>query len=226
MSSTTTKPPAKNSKRRKTKLQPVTSGSKPGTPGPLTGVNSGSLDSSDSDAKSGSGPDSALIGLTSQPPSSPASFRLQVGEPEPVLNVIGTPVLPSHPPTPAPIPTLLSPTVIPKNKEPAAPAPFNVNEEFIAFTFSDSDGGTGGAPIREWDQGKQSQEVEKRGKKRKSGEISRDDREYDRDGRRDRGRDRDRDRRGERGQRVEHVPRHAPWVANVDWDRCSNVAEL
>jgi hypothetical protein len=31
MSSTTTKPPAKNSKRRKTKLQPVTSGSKPGT---------------------------------------------------------------------------------------------------------------------------------------------------------------------------------------------------
>ena len=81
-------------------------------------------------------------------------------------------------------------------------------------------------PIREWDQGKQNPDVEKRGKKRKSGEMSRDDREYDRDGRRDRGRDRGGDRYGEKRQRMENVPRHAPWIATVDWDKCPNVAEL
>jgi hypothetical protein len=118
----------------------------------------------------------------------------------------------------------------PKNPESAAQVPFSVGEEFIKFAFSDSDEETAAVPIREWDQGKQSGDVEKRGKKRKSGEMSRGDREYDRDGRRDRGRDRDRDRdrdrHGEKKQRLENVPRHAPWVATVDWDRCSNVAEL
>jgi len=117
-----------------------------------------------------------------------------------------------------------------KNPEAAAPAPFGAGEEFIAFAFPDSDEETAPVPIREWDQGKQDGDVEKRGKKRKSGEMSRDDREYDRDARRERGRDEERDRGkdryGEKRQRMENVPRHAPWVANTNWDRCTNVAEL
>ena len=117
-----------------------------------------------------------------------------------------------------------------KNPEAAAPAPFGAGEEFIAFAFSDSDEETAPVPIREWDQGKQDGDVEKRGKKRKSGEMSRDVREYDRDARRERGRDGERDmgrdRYGEKRQRMENVPRHAPWIANTDWDRCTNVAEL
>ena len=97
-----------------------------------------------------------------------------------------------------------------------------MGEEFVAFAFSDSDEETATVPIREWDQGKQSPDVEKRVRKRKSGGISRDDQ----DGKRDRGRDRGGDRYGEKRQRMENVPRHAPWVANVDWDRCPNVADL
>lgn len=119
---------------------------------------------------------------------------------------------------------------MPKNLGSAAPAPFGANEEFIKFAFSDSDKETAAVPIREWDQGTQGRDVEKRGKKRKTGEMSRDDRKYDRDSRRERGRDRDRDRdgdrHGEKRQRMEIDPRRAPWVANVDWDRCANVAEL
>lgn len=251
MSSTTTKPPYKSSKRKKTKSQPVTSSSKPDTPGPAASVDLNlPLDCSDSNAKSHSGSDLALGDLASRLASpSSSSPRLQTKEPElePVLNVIGTPALPSQssapvpkpdskpkaeksvaipPPTPAPPPPSAA---MPKKPESTAPAPFSV-EEFVAFTFSDSDEETAAVPMREWDQGKQDEDVEKRGKKRKSGEMSRDDREYDRDGRRDGGRDRDRDRdgnrHGEKRQRMENVPRHAPWVTNVNWDGCPNVAEL
>ena len=55
--------------------------------------------------------------------------------------------------------------------------PFDVGQGLIAFVFSDSDEETAAVPIREWDQGKQSPDVEKRGKNRKSGETSRDGRE-------------------------------------------------
>jgi len=247
MSSTATKLPPKNTKRRKTKSQPVTSGSKPDTPGPSVSVD---LDLPlDRDEKSNPGPDPVLIDPSSHPASSlPSDSRWQAGEPEPepVLNVIGTPMLFSHSSTPAPIldskpkakksaavqppmPAPLSPpATMPKNQESAAPVPFGVNEEFIGFAFPDSDEETATMPIREWDQGKQSRDVEKRGKKRKSGEMSRDDREYDRDSRRDRGRGRDRDgyRHGEKRQRMENVPRHAPWILNVNWDGCTNAAEL
>lgn len=255
MSSATTKHSYKGSKRRKIKSQPVTSSSKPGSPGPSTSLNLNlPVDSSDSNTKSQSGPDPSTTDLASQLPPSPSlsssnpKLRTKESEPEPVLNVIGTPALPSYPSTPAPIPESKpkaekyaagppktsspppSSAAMPKDPEPAALAPFSVNEEFVAFTFSDSDEETAAVPIREWDQGKQGGDAEKRGKKRKSGEMSRDDREYDRDGKRDRGhdrdRDRDRDRHGERRRRMENVPRHAPWVANVDWDRCPNVAEL
>jgi hypothetical protein len=251
MASTTTKPPPKNSKRKK-KSQPVTSGSKPGTPGPSTSVNLNlPLDPGDSSAKAGSGPDPTPVDFTSQSTlSSSSSSRPQTGEPEAelVLNVIGTPALPSHFPTPAPTiqpestartsaatpypihtPLPPSPTML-KIPESIVQAPFGVNEEFIAFAFPTL---TKRPPLCLYEsgiRGNRDNDVEKRGKKRKSGEISRDDREYDRDGRRDRGRDRDRDRGGDRygekRQRMENVPRCAPWIANVDWDRCANVAEL
>jgi hypothetical protein len=93
--------------------------------------------------------------LISQPPSSSPNLRLQTGEPEPVLNVIGTPVLPYHPLAPAPIPTPPSPaaTLEKKTRNPAAPALSNVNEEFIAFTCSSPAGGTAAVPVRERDQG-------------------------------------------------------------------------
>jgi len=250
MASTTTKPPPKNRKRKaKSKLQPVTSGSKPGTPGPSTSVNLNlPLDCGDFNAKSGPVLDPTIDLASQSTPSSSSSSRLYTGEPEAesVLNVIGTPALPSHSPTPAPktqskstartpaatlspISThLLPPATMSKNPESAAPAPFGVNEEFIAFTLSDSDEETAPVPVRELDQGKQDIDVEKRGKKRKSGEMSRDDREYDRDGRRERGHggERDGDRYGERRQRMENVPRYAPWIVNTNWDRCTNVAEL
>jgi hypothetical protein len=114
----------------------------------------------------------------------------------------------------------------PKYPDSAAPAPFYGGEEFIAFGFSDSDKETAAKHIREWDQGKENRDVEKRGKKRKSGEMSRDNREYDRSGRRERGHRRDWDRDEGRGRRMEIVPRRAPWIANVDWDKCVNVPEL
>ena len=251
MSSTATKLPSKSSKRRKTKPQPVTSGSKPGTPGPSTTLNLNLP--LDSNGKPHSKHEPVLIDLTSQTASSssPPSSGQQTKdpEPEPVLNVISTPTLLSHgPPTPAPIsqskskakeslaipsPKLappLSPTTMLKKTESTASVPFSVGEEFVAFTFSDSDEETAAVPIREWDQGKQGRDVEQRGKKRKSGEMAQDDREYDRNSRRGRGSDgergRDGDRYGEKGQQMENVPRHAPWIANVDWDRCPNVAEL
>ena len=251
MASTTVKPPHKSSRRKRP--QPVTSGPKPGTPGPSTAVNlNPPLDCGDLDAKSASsGPETALIDPTfqSSSSSSPGSGP-QTGESETesILNVIGTPALPTRSPTPAPITqskstamtsaATLPPIPVPpspsatmsKNPEAAAPAHFGAGEEFIAFAFSDSDEDTAPVPIREWDQGKQDGDVEKRGKKRKSGEMSRDDREYNRDARRERGRDgerdMDRDRYGEKRQRMENVPRHAPWIANTDWDRCTNVAEL
>ena len=232
-------------KKKKTKSRPVTSGSKQSTPGPSTSLNLKlPLDENDSNAKSNSGTDLTPRDLTPQPSSSSSSAR-PTAEPEPglVLDVIGTPALPSQSSTPAPLSELKpkangpavasppipasqpTPTMTPKRPDSTARAPFSVGEEFIAFGFSDSDEETAAMPIREWDQGKASGDVEKRGKKRKAGEISRENREYDRDGRRE-GHHRDRDGDGEMRQRMRNVPRCAPWVANVDWDKCTNVPEL
>jgi hypothetical protein len=120
------------------------------------------------------------------------------------------------------IPYAPPPVMTPKSAKSAAPEPFGGGEEFVAFAFTDSDEETAVVPIREWDQGKESKDAEKRGKKRKSGEMSRDDR----DGRRERGHHRDRGRDGEKWQRMENVPRHAPWIANVNWEKCTSVPEL
>ena len=74
MPSVTTKPQSKNSKRRKIKSQPVTSGSKPGTPGPSTSADLNvPLDRTDPDENSHSGPDLAFTELTSRPASPPSS---------------------------------------------------------------------------------------------------------------------------------------------------------
>lgn len=251
-----------SARRKKAKSRPVTSGSKPGTPGPTVNLNLNlAVDAEESNAKSyseSSEPESAVIDLTAQLPTSSSSSsarKIEEADTESVLNVIGTPAFPSQPSsTPAPIPeskpegnvtiripspppaSQTAPVTTPKRPEPAAPAPFRDNEEFIAFGTPDSDEETAAIPIREWDQGKETMHAERRGKKRKSSEMARDDREYDRGGRRDRDqrrdrdrdryRDRDRDRDGERRQRMENVPRYAPWVANMDWDKCTNVPEL
>lgn len=230
-----------SAKKKRVKPRPVTTSSKSSTPGPTPSLNLNlplGGDADDSNIKSGPGP--APIDVNSQPTSSSSSAR-QPGEPEsnPVLNVIGSPALPSQTSTPAPkselkpkengtaaasSPTPTSqptPTVMPKHRTSTSKAPFCGDEEFIAFTFSGSDEETAAVPIREWDQGKEDRDAEKRGKKRKSGEMFRDDR----DGGRERGH-RDRDRDGEKRRRMENVPRRAPWVANVDWDRCTNVPEL
>lgn len=111
--------------------------------------------------------------------------------------------------------------MVQKRAKSPAQEPFCDGEEFVAFTFSDSDEDTAAVPIREWDQEKESRDSEKRGVKRKSGEMSRDDREYGRGGRRDHDRG-----GGERRQRMENVPRCTPWVANVDWEKCTSVPSL
>lgn len=128
--------------------------------------------------------------------------------------------------SPTPAASLPPPVVMPEHTKSAAPEPFCGGEDFVAFAFSDSDEQTAAVPIREWDQGKENRGEKRRGKKRKPGEMSRDDREYDRDGRRERDHHRDRGRDGERRQRMENVPRHAPWIANVDWEKCTIVPEL
>ena len=97
-------------------------------------------------------------------------------------------------------------TIMLKKTESAQQVPFSVGEEFVAFTFSNSDEEAAVVPIREWDQGKQNPDIEKRGRKRKPVEISRGGREHDQDDRRDRGHDKDRDRHGEKRQRIEMFP--------------------
>jgi hypothetical protein len=105
-------------------------------------VNSGpSLDLSDSDAKFSSGPDPALIDLTSRPPVTVklstinwrARAHFERDRHTHTLQVL-------------PFPCSSVSHCDAKNKESAAPAPFSVNEEFTVFTFFDSDGGTTVAP--------------------------------------------------------------------------------
>ena len=125
--------------------------------------------------------------------------------------------MPASPPPPA---------SISKHPKSTVQEPFSDGEEFVPFAFFDPDKDTTAVPIREWDQGKENIDAEKRGKKRKSEVMSRDGREYDRDGRKERGHRRDRDRDGEKRQRMENVYRYAPWIATADLEKCVNVPEL
>jgi hypothetical protein len=123
-------------------------------------VNSGpSLDLSDSDAKFSSGPDPALIDLTSRPPVtvefSTVNWRARAHFERD--RHTRTPQVLSYPYS------SISHCDA-KNKESAELAPFNDNEEFTVFTFSDSDEGTAVMPVPEWDRREQNQNVERRGK--------------------------------------------------------------
>jgi hypothetical protein len=90
----------------------------------------------------------------------------------------------------------------------SADAPFHDSEDFIPFA-PDSAGEEDEPPTREWDKGKS----KGRGRDRDSG------------------RRRDRDSYGDDGyankkQRTDAASRKAPWVADIDWDDCNNVAEM
>jgi non-canonical poly(A) RNA polymerase PAPD5/7 len=86
---------------------------------------------------------------------------------------------------------------------------FEQNDDFIAFSFSDAEDEPQepATPIREWDRGKRSYEGS-HGKKRKSDEMERDDRNAD------------------ARRRRSDLPRKAPWVVDVNWQGCNNVPEL
>lgn len=96
--------------------------------------------------------------------------------------------------------------------------------DFIPFSFSDPEEPAEPAPAqedwpptREWDRGKgKSREKEReRGDERESAGRKRKVEEVDFD-----------DGYANKKQRVAAASRRAPWVNNVDWDRCANVAEM
>lgn len=95
-----------------------------------------------------------------------------------------------------------------------------LGDDFVPFTLSEpeDEAPPAPAPRREWDEGKRSP----RGR----------DRERGRDGERERGA-KGKEREVERDdgyaskkQRVDAASRRAPWVAEVEWERCANVAEM
>lgn len=102
--------------------------------------------------------------------------------------------------------SLPGPSTPPKN---GASATFEENDDFVAFTFSDGEDKyeEDDTPIREWERGKRSYEGS-HGKKRKADEVERED------------------RYSSKRNRLDHVPRKAPWVVDVDWQSCNNVPEL
>lgn len=99
-----------------------------------------------------------------------------------------------------------------KKKKPAEKKRDNAFDEtdFIPFTFSDPEEDVDERPsAREWDKGKgRASEREHAGRKRKSDEYERDD-GY-----------------ASKRQRVAAASRRAPWTADVDWESCTNVAEM
>ncbi|CCM06442.1 uncharacterized protein FIBRA_08704 [Fibroporia radiculosa] len=84
--------------------------------------------------------------------------------------------------------------------------------DFIAFTFSDEedqDVEDRRPEVREWDKGKsRTSDRDHTGRKRKVDDSSLDD-GY-----------------ANKKQRVAAASRKAPWVADIDWDSCTNVAEM
>jgi non-canonical poly(A) RNA polymerase PAPD5/7 len=86
---------------------------------------------------------------------------------------------------------------------------FEENGDFIAFTFSDTDDRpeVPETAVREWDRGKRMHEGSY-GKKRKAEEMGRGDRNG-----------------GGKRQRSDYVLK-APWVVDVNWEKCNNVPEL
>lgn len=88
-------------------------------------------------------------------------------------------------------------------------------EDFIAFMFTDDEGGhtteesPERRPVREWDRGKgKGREYEAPGRKRKVDEVDFSD-GY-----------------ANKKQRLDASARRAPWAADVDWENCNNVSQL
>lgn len=99
-----------------------------------------------------------------------------------------------------------------EEKNPSEKKPDNAfdDADFIAFTFSEpEEDADERPPAREWDKGKErASERDRSGRKRKSDAYERDD-GY-----------------SSKKQRVAAASRRAPWTADVDWESCTNVAEL
>ncbi|EIN07011.1 Nucleotidyltransferase [Punctularia strigosozonata HHB-11173 SS5] len=108
-------------------------------------------------------------------------------------------------------------------------ASFQDAEDFVPFAPDSDEEEEDRPPVREWDKGK-GRERDRDRDGDGDGERRRDrDRDKDRDG--DFGRKRERERYGDDGyvnkkQRLDAASRKAPWVADIDWDSCNNVAEM
>ncbi|KAI5116070.1 hypothetical protein M0805_005583 [Coniferiporia weirii] len=145
----------------------------------------------------------------------------------------------SPPRSPSPMQPVAGPSRTPHRRvreEPAphtsaAPETFTVDADFIAFVDSDDDRSK--KPTREWDRGKPEWHRD-RDRDGGGGDRDRDSREYGRD-RKTTGRKRgweESERDGasaswRQGASIaDFKSREAPWTANVNWDRCRNVAEM
>ncbi|PCH37934.1 hypothetical protein WOLCODRAFT_148891 [Wolfiporia cocos MD-104 SS10] len=103
-----------------------------------------------------------------------------------------------------------------KGKE-KAPEPANgmnasfEEADFVAFTYSEEESEEAKPAVREWDEGK--------------GKAP--ERDWAQSGRKRKADDRDpMDGHASRRRRVSAAARKAPWTADVDWERCTNVAEM
>ncbi|KAH9952027.1 hypothetical protein B0H21DRAFT_10348 [Amylocystis lapponica] len=82
--------------------------------------------------------------------------------------------------------------------------------DFIAFAFSDEEQDAEELPVREWDKGKgRVREWDSGGRKRKADEYNAANDGYT-----------------NKKQRVAAASRKAPWVVDLDWESCTNVAEM
>jgi non-canonical poly(A) RNA polymerase PAPD5/7 len=108
----------------------------------------------------------------------------------------------------------------PPEPEPAGARGTEIGDDFVAFGASsdgDDEAGATAEPApapREWDEGKPAA--------REGGRAGRRERERERERRRDD----DDDGFANKKQRLDAASRRAPWVDAVDWEACTNVAEM
>jgi non-canonical poly(A) RNA polymerase PAPD5/7 len=101
-----------------------------------------------------------------------------------------------------------TPTLLPAPPSFLPAKPAELGDDFLPFELSESesDAQAPPRPTREWDEGKP-EERDRKGKRK--------DRGYERE-----------DGYENKKQRVNAASRRAPWVVDVEWERCSNVAEM
>lgn len=106
------------------------------------------------------------------------------------------------------------PSTTVNERQDAATASFTADEDFVGFTFSDEEENEEEVEetvpqVREWDRGKgKARDYESGGRKRGHDEI-----DYN-------------DGYANKKQRTDAASRLAPWAADVEWDKCNNVAEM